>query len=48
MEIYFSTLASSAFIMTATLLALAKLIPDEYDRRRPARVVAARRPPEGR
>ena len=40
MDIYLMTLASGVLAVTLTSLALARLIPDDYDRRRPARIVA--------
>jgi hypothetical protein len=45
MDIYLTTLVIGALTVTSVSLILARLIPDEYDRRRPARVVAQGRPP---
>ena len=40
MDIYLTTLAFGALAVTTTLLVLARLIPDEYDRGLPTRAVA--------
>jgi CBS domain containing-hemolysin-like protein len=47
MDICVATLVIGALAVTSISLILARVIPDEYDRRRPARVVARIRPPMG-
>jgi hypothetical protein len=47
MDIYVATLVIGALAVTSVSLILARLIPDEYDRRRPARAVARIRSPIG-